>query len=325
MSHCLRYLVLSVGLLCALPAFAKNELKIATLAPDGSSWMRVLKKMKSQIAKQTGGAVDIRFYPGQVQGDERDVVRKMNVGQLEGGIFTAIGLSMINPEVLVLQMPMVFENYDQLDKVRSALSADFEKSFRKKGFELLGWADLGWIYIFSKSEVKNMAALRKQRVWVWNDDVISKALFRKFDVPARPMALPQVYPALNTGMIDTVYNPPLGCLSLQWHTKMKYYQDFPLAIGIGATVVTKKSFDALSKKDQKIVKQLAGEYHEILVKRIRKDNDKALQALKSQGLSPVAVDASVKKDFKSAALSTAESFAPRYYSKELLNKVMQLR
>ena len=62
--------------------------------------------------------------------------------------------------------------------------------------------------------------------------------------------MPQVYPALNTGMVNAVYNSPLGAMALQWHTKMKYMSENPLAIGIGATVITKKVFDSLKPEHQ---------------------------------------------------------------------------
>lgn len=321
-----RWSMLCALVLCfAVPVQAATEIKIATVAPRGSAWMRIFKKMKAKIKKKTGGEVVLKFYPGQVMGDERDVVRKMRTGQLQGGSFTAVGLAMINPKVLVLQVPLMFDNYASLDKVRKALKPDFEKSFRDKGLELLGWGDVGWIYIFSKNPVSNLADLKKQKVWAWGDDPMSKALMRTAGISPRLLGLPQVYPALNTGMINTVYNAPLACLTLQWHTKVKYYSDFKLAIAIGATVINKKAFDKLSPEHQKVVKKVAAKYHKALNKRVRRDNDKALTALKGQGLKPVTVPDSWKKQFRKIADKVAHKFAPRYYPKALLRKVKKLR
>jgi TRAP-type C4-dicarboxylate transport system substrate-binding protein len=309
----------------AQPARAATEIKIATVAPTGSTWMRIFNKMKARVAKETGGEVKLRMYAGQVQGDERDVVRKMRTGQLQGGSFTAVGLAMINPKVLVLQVPLMFESYDQLEKVRKALHTEFEQSFREKGYELLGWGDVGWVYLFSKKPVTSQADLKKQKVWTWGDDPLTKTLMRTAGISPRLLGLPQVYPALNTGMVDTVYNSPLACLTLQWHTKVKYYSDYPLAIAIGATVITKKSFDKLKPEHQKLLKQICIKYHDALNKRIRKDNEKALVALKGQGIKPVAVPEASKKQFRSLAKKVADKFAPRYYPKALLDRVRKLR
>lgn len=315
--------LLALAWLSAAPAGAV-EIKIATVAPQGSAWMRIFNKMKARVAKETGGAVTMRMYAGQVQGDERDVVRKIRTGQLQGGSFTAVGLAMINPKVLVLQVPLIFETYGQLDKVRKALHSEFEQSFRDKGFELLGWGDVGWVYLFSKSPVTSQADLKKQKVWTWGDDPLSKTLMRTAGISPRLLGLPQVYPALNTGMVDTVYNSPLACLTLQWHTKVKYYSDFPLAIAIGATVVDKKTFDAIKPEHQKLLKQIAMKYHEALNKRIRADNDKALGELQRQGLKPVKVPEASKKQFRELARKVADKFAPRYYPKDLLDRVRKL-
>ena len=137
------------------------------------------------------------------------------------------------------------------------------------------------------------------------------------------LGLPQVYPALNTGMVDAVYNAPLACLTLQWHTKVKYYSDFPLAIAIGATVINKKDFDALAPEHQKILKKIGEKYHAALNKRIRKDNDKALQVLRTQGLKPVTVPEKSKQEFRQIARKVAKKFAGRYYPPALLQKVLK--
>jgi TRAP-type transport system periplasmic protein len=313
------------GLLLARPSLAETEIKIATVAPDGSAWMRIFNKMKASMEEKTGGAVKLRFFAGQVQGDERDVVRKINTGQLHGGSFTAVGLALINPKVMVLQMPLLFTSYAQLDKVRAALRTEFEQSFREKGFEMLGWGDVGWVYLMSREPIATKAELKKHKVWVWNDDPISKALMKESGVSPQPLGLPQVYPALNTGRIDTVYNAPLAALTLQWHTQVKYYSDFPLAIAIGATLVSKKVFDALKPEHQKIVKEVAEKHHVALNTRVRADNDKALVQLRQAGLKPVVVSAEGKKEFIDVAHKVAQQFAPRYYPKALLERVMKLR
>ena len=321
-----RFLVLALGLALSSPVLgAPVEIKIATVAPSGSAWMKIFNKMKKKVKKETGGAVKIRFYPGQVQGDEKDVVRKMRTGQLQGGSFTAVGLGKLNPKVLVLQMPMLFSTVKQLDKVRKAMRAEFEKSFIDKGYVLLGWGDVGWVYIFSKKPIDSQASLKKQKVWVWKDDPISKAMMKVAGVSPRLLGLPAVYPALNTGMVNAVYNAPLACLTLQWYTKVKYYTDYQLAIAIGATVINKKTWDKISAENQKKVMDITWKYHRALTIKVRRDNAKALKALHKAGIKPVPVTPANKKKFHDIALKVADNFAGKYYSRALLNKVLKLR
>jgi TRAP-type transport system periplasmic protein len=317
----------ALALFNARPSLAQagTEIKIATIAPRGSAWMRVYSKMRARITKRTGGKVRLRFYPGQVMGDERDVVRKMRAGQLQGGIFTSVGLSLINPRVLVLQMPLMFKSYASLDRVRKALAPRFEQTFRKKGYELLGWGDVGMIYLFSKQPVRSSDDLKRLKVWSWSDDPISRAMLRNAGASPRILGLPQVYPALNTGMVDVVYNSPLACLALQWHTRLKYYSDMPLAIGIGAMVITSASFKALTPAQREILKAESSRAHRILARRIRRDNIKALKVLEQNGIKPVKVGPAGQRQFRQSARKAAQSFIPRFYPRSLLKRVLELR
>ncbi len=310
----------------ATPALAAPvEIKIATVAPNGSSWMKIFNKMKKKVKKETAGEVKIKFYAGQVQGDEKDVVRKMRTGQLQGGSFTAVGLGKLNPKVLVLQMPMLFDTEKELDKVRKAMRTEFEMSFINKGYVLLGWGDVGWVYIFSKKPIDSQPSLRKQKVWVWKDDPISKKMMKIAGVSPQLLGLPGVYPALNTGMVNAVYNAPLACLTLQWYTKVKYYTDYKLAIAIGATVINKATWDKISAANQKKVMAITWKYHRALTLKIRRDNKKALKALIKAGIKPVPVTAANKKKFRDIALKVADKFAGKYYTRALLNKVIKLK
>lgn len=310
----------------AAPAQAVTELKIATVAPAGSAWMRLFKKFKAELLKATGGEVKLRFYPGQVQGDERDVVRKMGTGQLHGGLLTAVGLSLVNPEVLVLQMPTMFPSTTGLDKARARLADTFAKTFDKRGFVLLGWGDVGPIHLFSTQPVNGVGELKKRKVWAWTDDPITKGMMRAIGVSPRLLGLPQVLPAMNTGIIDTVYSSPLALLALQWHSKVKYISSKPFAVGIGASVITKKAFEQLKPEHQKTLLALSDKYHRAALKRTRRDNDRALDSLKqSFGLKTIEITAADWKIFTDASAKVMQQFVPRYYSKALLDQVLKIR
>lgn len=310
-------------------ASAKTVIKIATLAPQGSIWMRYFNKLKVKVKKETGGAVALRFYAGGVHGDERDMVRKMRTGQIHGAAVTAIGLAMLNPEVLVLQMPTMFTTYAKIDKARNALADQLEQSFLKRGYVLAGWSEVGPLHTFSAYPIKNLADLKKRRVWVWSDDPISKAMMRRLGVKPRLLGVPAVYPALNTGMVDTVNTSPYACMALQWHSKLKYMSPEPWAIGVAALVVTKKIIDKVRKQNSAhadLIVKLSRAYSRALLRRIRRDNDKARKALLAGGMKLLPKTSnSDRKRYERAAKQVARSFAGRYYSKALLKKVQGLR
>ena len=228
MAMCLSF-VLALG--ASLPALAESGqkvIKIGIVAPKGSVWCRTFDQLSARLLKESDGKVRLHWYPGGVQGDERDVVRKMRTGQLQGGAFTHTGLSLINPKVMVLQMPALFDSLDQVDNVHKALKREIAQSFRDKGYVLLGWADVGFFHLFSKNPVRNLKDLRKQKVWAWADDQATKALARELGESPRLLALPQVYPSLSTGMIDAVIASPIALMTMQWQSFVKHMSTQPL-------------------------------------------------------------------------------------------------
>ncbi|HET6452518.1 MAG TPA: TRAP transporter substrate-binding protein DctP, partial [Spirochaetia bacterium] len=66
-----------------LPAAAATAqqytIKFATIAPEGSTWIAVMRELDAAVRAQSGGRLGFRFYPGGVAGDEKDVIRKIRL------------------------------------------------------------------------------------------------------------------------------------------------------------------------------------------------------------------------------------------------------
>ena len=93
-------------------------LKIATLAPDGSSWMQAMRDGAAEVDRLTEGRVKLRFYPGGVMGNENSVLRKIRVGQLQGGALTGGGLASLYPDSQIYSLPFLFLSYAEVAYVR---------------------------------------------------------------------------------------------------------------------------------------------------------------------------------------------------------------
>ena len=164
----LRLLTLVV-LLTVLSANVNAEtyvLKFATLVPTGTSWTNLLDDWAKEVEKKSKGRLKLKMYPGGVMGDEPDVLRKIRKGQLHGGMFTGYGIGRIYSPARVLEVPFLFKNTRESDYVRKKIMPELEAGFRKKGFELLGWPEVGFIHFFSKQPVKSIDDLRKSKIWL---------------------------------------------------------------------------------------------------------------------------------------------------------------
>lgn len=301
-----------------------HVLKIATLAPEGSMWMNLFHEWARDVESHTGGAVKIKFYSGGVAGDERDCVRKMRMGQLGGAAVTSVGLGLIQPEVRVLEVPLLISSYDELDYVRGTLDAELRAKFDEKGFVLLGWGDVGPIQIFSTQPVRSRADLAKTKLWQWADDPISKVMFDTLGLRGVPLGPPDVLPSLSTGMVDTVLGSPLAVLALQWHTRLRYVTRMRFGQAIGATVVTRAQFDKLTEAQRQIVLADARVLERKLLTQVRGENDRALAAMVKQGFTVVDAAPELGRELESLAKPMRDALEPRLYSHAFRARVEKL-
>ncbi|MBI4656137.1 MAG: TRAP transporter substrate-binding protein DctP [Elusimicrobia bacterium] len=249
------------ALLCPLSSilYAETVIKFATLAPEGSAWMKVMNQFNAEAVKKTEGRVRFKIYAGGVAGDEKDVIKKIRIGQLHAGGFTGVGIGEIAPEIRILDTPFLVKNTRELDYIYEKFDGEFRRAFKKNGFMFLGWAEVGKVYIFSNTAVSKPADLKNVKMWLWEGDPIAEETFRAAEIKPIPLSITDVMTSIETGMINGVYASPLSVIALQWFTKMKYVLSEPIANAAGAVLVSEKNFNKLDKKDREILLSLGRE------------------------------------------------------------------
>jgi len=278
-------LLLLIFFLPATQAGDAYVLKFATLAPQGSTWMNIIDDWAKKVEKESQGRLRFKLYPGGVSGDEPDVLRKIRFGQLHGGAMTGHGIGYIYSPVRVLEIPFLFRSYDEVDHVRARLMPEIREGFRKNGFELLGWMEVGFIQLFSQEPIYSLEDMRKRRIWLWQGDPLGTAFFKASDISPVPLAITEVFTSLSTGLIDTTIAPPLGAIALQWFSKTPYMTSIPVMDGIGGLLVSRKFFDDLPQDLQKLLRQTGEEAGNRLLVETRRDNEKSLKVLKQHGVT----------------------------------------
>lgn len=283
------WLLCLAALLLANSAWAEKtwELKFATLAPDGTAWVKLLEEWAETVKTESEGRLVFKIYPGGVQGDEPDVLKKIRFGQLQGGAFTGYGIGHIYSPARVLELPFLFNDSGEIDYVRERFMPEIEQGYRDNGYELLGWMEVGFIYFFSREPITKLDDLKKRRIWYWQGDPLAKAFFDASGLAPVPLSIIDVYTSLSTGMIDTVYAPPLGAIALQWFAKTKYITNVPMANGIGSLVVSRRFYQDLPQDLQKLLKRTGNETGAKLVAATRRDNLESMQLLQDRGLTLV--------------------------------------
>ena len=261
--------------------------KVATLSPDGSFWMKTMREAGKEVEAATDSRVKFKWYPGGVMGDDKAVLRKMRVGQLQGAALPMGELLSFYPDSQAYGIPFLFNSYEEVDYVRSQLDDTLIAGFAEGGMEVLGIAEGGFGYFLTAEPVRVPADLQQQKVWVPQNDVVSARLAQSIGVTPIPLTLPDVLPGLQTGLVNTVAVSPMGAIVLQWHTRVAHITDIPLMYFCGVISLTGKSFNKLSADDQAVVKGIFGKAFKLIDERNRMDNMKAFEALTNQGVETV--------------------------------------
>jgi len=322
----LRRVILLVVLLIAPAAGAQGlRLKIATMAPDGTLWMKEFQKAADEVTERTDGRVSFRFYPGGTMGDDSAVLRKIRIGQLHGGVVLVGSLADIDPDFEIYNLPLLFGSYGEVDYVRDRMDQILIDGLETKGYVAFGFSETGFTYLLSAKPTRTFDDLKGRKAWIPQGDPVSLAIVEAAGLSPVPLPISDVLTGLQTGLIDTVAAPPVGAIALQWFTKAKYLTDLPITYICGTTVVSAKAFNRMSAGDREIVREVMSRANQALDETSRDDNEEAREALAKQGVEFVDPTEATRAKWENIAAAATETLvAQRDYDSTNLAMVEEL-
>ncbi len=302
----------------------KTIIKIALVTPEGSTWTNTLRRMVDEVRAKTGGEIDLKIYAGGISGDELDVIRKIQAGRIDAAGFSGVALGVLLPKMRILEAPLLYKSYEEIDFVKERLFKEFSYDFERKGYILLGFAEAGFVYFFSSHEISGSDYFKKIKMWVWKGDPVAQTFFSALGIKTFPLHLADVNTGLETGMIDSFYSPTLAAVAFQWYAKIKNMLDYPIVNSTGALIISKNTFEKLSQENRSILQEAAKKYCAELIRLTRRDNDEARTILKDAGVKFVLPSRKDVFSFEENARRTYGINIPEIYSKELFNKVQEI-
>ncbi len=319
----LTVLFLSMSFICCGAATAQQHtIKFASIAPEGSTWLNVMREFDSALRRESNGKLGFKIYAGAVQGEDKDVIRKIRLGQLQSAGLTGFGLGEIASKLRILDSPFLFDSYAEVDYLYSTLDKELGDALRENGFVLLGWAEVGFVHVFTNTPVRTNGDMKGVKMWLWEGDQVAEATFKTFDISPTPLAITEVLTSLQTGLVNGVYASPLGLIALQWHTRVKYMMGLPLADASGAVVISKKYLDALPADLREILLRNGRTYMQKLTQKSRDENREAVESLKKNGIqiNPV-TSPTAMKEYQDAGKKTRQMLVGKLYDQAFLDRV----
>lgn len=301
-----RRFVLAAALLLALASLARAAdtvtIRIGTILPTGTPQHQLLLAMFEQWQKDSAGSVKVILYPDGRLGGESEMVKKMRIKQLGGGALTAVGLAEIDRGVAGLQLlPLGFRSWAEIDYVREKLRPTLEERLRAKGYEVLFWADAGWVHFFSKEAAFRPSDYQKMKMFTWSGDVRQAEMMRAAGY--RPVALEttDILLGLNTDMINTIPVPPLIALAGQFYLPAPHMLELNWSPIVGATVVRADLWDKIPADIRAKLRATADATGEKIRAQSRQENDAAVKAMQERGLKVHQVPADAEKEWAALA------------------------
>ena len=314
-------LIASVLCISAPVVFAKS-IKIATLSPDGTFWMKQMRVGAKEVKQRTEGRVKFKFYPGGVMGNDENVLRKIRIGQLHGASVTLGTLAHSTPDITLYGLPYLFSSLDDAAEIRETTDPMLSKELEDNGFVNFGIAQGGFTYLMSKEPIRNLDDLRLRKSWIPEKSEVGLSVYEYVGVSPISLPLSDVLTGLQTGLINTVVTSPIGALALQWHTHIQYITDQPLSYVAAILIIDKKVFNKISEDDQKIVREVMGNVYKKIDQQNKLDNIAAREALINQGVKFIKLSEADKVEWEKIDDYVINKMIKKYrYNKIIYNAV----
>ena len=324
-----------IGFVYSPSAFAKKKytIKIATLAPKSVGWAKNIRAiMHPAIKRATDGNVKLKWYWGGVLGDDRDYIQKMKIGQIDGAAFSGQGVVLACPPMAILELPFMFENWDEIDFIRDKMLDTFDKMAEENGYKLVMWADQDFDQIYSiKYKMATYDDFKKARVITWYGPLEQKVLETLGSSPV-PVGVPEIVSSMRQGIADTCIAPSIAVVGFQMYTIIKYVNPINIRYSPAASLCRLEFWNSMPAEYRKNLDSVRQNELKELIKRCREDSERAYNAMIKYGMQETKMDPAVVADMKAkckeiwydmAYKSEAEKGqAGKYYSKKTLDELI---
>lgn len=262
----------------------KIIIKMATLAPEGTEWHGMLVEMGQKWKEVTDGTVELRIYPGGVVGDERDMIRKIRIGQIHAAAVTTEGLSELNPDIYSLIIPLLFDDWDDVDWIRERLEDDLIAGIEKSGFKLLTWTDIGWVHWFTKDPMRLPEDLKEMKIFNWAGDFQTLQLWKRGGFRAVQLSSIDILSGLQTGLINAIGTNPIVALASQWFGLANHMLDMRWGLLTGGIIIDNRTWNKIDPKYHEKMLEIVAEIDKEQRKTGRYKDVESIEVMKEYGL-----------------------------------------
>ena len=289
--------------LSATAALADEPLvvKVGTVAPDGTPWSELIKKMKRDFGKafaESDQKLKFKSYLGGRLGGEKEMVRETREGRLQMYGGSVSSLATVIPELYILESPFLLDSDEEADFVLERVRPEVERLLEQRGFIFYQWAENGWQGLAMKGPcLKEMGDLSGKKVRS-QEAAVHLETFKALGANPVEMAVPEVLPALKQGVVDGFSNTPLFAFATSWYQGVESFTVTDHIYQPGVIVYSKKWFDGLPKPTQEKLLINAREYEKFGRTGVRAIRDGLLKNFEREKIEVCTISSALKAEMK---------------------------
>jgi tripartite ATP-independent transporter DctP family solute receptor len=286
-----RSAVVGAALLAGLPQASAEEAKILNLAfvgrvtaPEGIAMTAFAEEIKAK----TKGRIEVRLHPGGALGGDREVLEGLQIGTVDLAVPSTSVIANFVPEVQVFDIPFLFRDFDHAQAVLDGpVGQETLAKFRAKGLQGLAFGGIGFRQLTNSRRPVNGPDDVKGLKIRTQENQIHLQVWRALGALPTPMALPEVFTALQQGVVDGQENPIGAILNNKFGQVQKYLTITNHAFTPVGFVMAPRAFDALSTEDRQLFVEAARRAMITCKDEVAKVEKTGVDELRKQGLQVV--------------------------------------
>lgn len=301
-----------------------TRIRLATLAPEGTAWARMARESERVVSHRTHGEVSLRWYMGAVMGDETTMLKRMEAGRIEGGIFSMAVLSRISPSVTLLSLPFLFRDIHEAETTAGRVMPELRKRFHSKGIELMGIFSMGFGRMFSMRPIRDLNELNTLRVWVWKGDAIGEGVLKALGFTRLvPLEMTDVLPALQFRLVDVFTGTYYSITVLQWFPYAHYVIPLNWTYAFGGLVIRSSALEALSPQSRRVLAEVIDGFIQRLQGEVLKGEADAAEGLaRREGMKEIRLSPEDVSVLEGRAKAYYSVLAHQLHEERLLEKIL---
>lgn len=317
--------MLAGGISAAAPALAKPvNVKLATLAPDGSSWHELLKDLSAEWEAVSDGRVRLRVFAGGVAGDEPAVIKKIGINNYQAALITSHGLSSISRVTRVFTVPFMLRSDAEVAHAMETMAAEMDAELLERGYVVLSWAYAGWVNFFVPKPETSVDAVRKLKLFTWAGDPDTAELWEAAGFKVVPLPATDLLSGLKTNLIDAFDTTPVYALTSQAYRQTPYMIDLKWAPLTGALIINRETWEAVPAELRPRLLEASRGFGDKLIAETRRMEADAITAMKERGLTVLAPPDADRDEWLRLTLEAYPKIRGKYVDEASFDRIQQI-